>query len=429
MATWQQNINAGGLLAGIGQVNTNAPNVHDIDRATDYIRQNNNLERSGANNIGLTALMGANSVVDILNQHQQAERQKQFQQEYANTYASGDKTAMRNLAVKYPEQFKAVQSGLGFIDDDHRQTAGTLAAGARIASQSPEGMQQWLTQNAGELQRIGVDPSQVAGMYQQNPQGFGELMDHLGMAALNPKEYYDTQDKIAGRGIQAGQLSETARSNQTKEYLQQRGQDMSNNNASLDRDIRRAELQDKALDRQISRETNVEKLNELKLKQQQLKQNIADARQSKVDKANQAYTSINSALKTLDQLEQSPGLSKSVGYKSMLPTIGGTDAANFEAQLDTFKAQTFLPMVQSLRGMGALSDAEGKKLTDAVGALNLKMSQSAFKKSITSIREDLQNKLKVAERSYGVPIGNQSNNANSQVGSFTTKSGIGYTVE
>ena len=30
----------------------------------------------------------------------------------------------------------------------------------------------------------GVDPNSVAPMYQQNPSGFGEFVDHLGMAAL-----------------------------------------------------------------------------------------------------------------------------------------------------------------------------------------------------------------------------------------------------
>lgn len=53
MATWQQGINSGGFLAGIGGQNSNAPKASDVSEALAYIRQNNEMERSGRNNIGL----------------------------------------------------------------------------------------------------------------------------------------------------------------------------------------------------------------------------------------------------------------------------------------------------------------------------------------------------------------------------------------
>lgn len=56
-------------------------------------------------------------------------------------------------------------------------------------------------------------------------------------------------------------------------------------------------------------------------------------------------------------------------------------------------------MVQSLKGMGALSDAEGKKLSDAVGALSPKMSEKAFRDSIGKIRNQLESKLSTVKNS------------------------------
>ncbi|HII2802196.1 TPA: phage DNA ejection protein, partial [Escherichia coli] len=88
---------------------------------------------------------------------------------------------------------------------------GTLAAGARLASSSPEAMQSWLQNNAKELTRVGVDPNNVAQMYQQNPSGFGEFVDHLGMAALGPIDYFNVQDKMAGRQLEKGRLDESIR--------------------------------------------------------------------------------------------------------------------------------------------------------------------------------------------------------------------------
>lgn len=101
--------------------------------------------------------------------------------------------------------------------------------------------------------------------------------------------------------------------------------------------------------------------------------------------------SFDSALDTLDTLSKHPGKKSAVGFGgAQLSMIPGTDAAGFAAQLETFKAQTFLPQVQALKGMGALSDAEGKKLTAAVGALSQSMKQSEFDAQIAKIDRDLK---------------------------------------
>ncbi|EEQ6801502.1 phage DNA ejection protein [Escherichia coli] len=225
MATWQGT--NGGLLAGIGGVNSNAPSVNDIGNTLQLIRQNNDIERSGANNVGLTALQGLSGIAGVFQQEKQAQRQKEFQQAYANAYASGDRGALRQLATQYPDQIESVRKGMGFIDEDQRNSIGILAAGARLAASSPEAMQSWLQNNAKELTRVGVDPNNVAQMYQQNPSGFGEFVDHLGMAALGPIDYFNVQDKMAGREIDRGRLAETIRSNQASEALQARGQNLS----------------------------------------------------------------------------------------------------------------------------------------------------------------------------------------------------------
>lgn len=224
MATWQGN--NGGLLAGIGGVNSNAPGVNDANTALSLIRQNNDLERSGANNIGLQALQGLSGLADVYQKNQQAQRQQEFQQLYANAYASGDRSALRQLATQYPDQIDAVRKGMGFIDEDQQKAVGNLAAGARLASTSPEAMGAWLQNNAGELQRVGLNPADVAQTYQQNPQQFGEFVDHLGMAALGPVDYFNAQDKIVGQALNRDKLNETIRSNQAGESLTARGQNI-----------------------------------------------------------------------------------------------------------------------------------------------------------------------------------------------------------
>lgn len=407
MATWNQGISSGGFLAGIGSQNANAPQASDANTALAYIRQNNEDNRSGRNNVGLQALQGIGSVMDIYKQQEQAKRQQDFQSAYGQAYASGDRNAMRQLASQFPDQVEAVRNGMKFVDDDQRATVGNLAASARLAASSPETMGAWLQNNAADLQRVGLSPQDVAQTYQQNPQQFGEFVDHLGMAALGPVDYFNAQDKIVGQAINRDKLNETIRSNQAGEALQQRGQDItvrgqniSAQNAALSREIQRAELQDKVLDRQIARETNQIKLDELKQKQADVRQKAEIAKADRQAAAQGAVDTFSTALDSLGEIEKSPGLSKAVGVRSAFPTVPGSDAANFEARLDTFKAQTFLPMVASLKGMGALSDAEGKKLSDAVGALSPKMSEDAFRSSIGKIRTQLESKLGTVKKQF-----------------------------
>lgn len=225
MATWQQG-NAGSLLASLGGNNVNAPQASDANTALAYIRQNNEDERSGRNNIGLQALQGIGSVMDIYKQQESAQRQQEFQKAYGQAYASGDRNAMRQLAAQYPDQVDAVRNGMKFVDEDQRNTVGNLAAAARLAATSPEAMGAWLQNNAADLQRVGLDPREVAQTYQQNPQQFGEFVDHLGMAALGPADYFNAQDKIVGQALNRDKLNETIRSNQAGESLQRRGQDI-----------------------------------------------------------------------------------------------------------------------------------------------------------------------------------------------------------
>ncbi|EFK0935264.1 acyltransferase [Escherichia coli] len=298
------------MLAGIGGVNSNAPSVNDIGNTLQLIRQNNDIERSGANNVGLTALQGLSGIAGVFQQEKQAQRQKEFQQAYANAYASGDRGALRQLATQYPDQIESVRKGMGFIDEDQRSSIGTLAAGARLASSSPEAMQSWLQNNAKELTRVGVDPNSVAQMYQQNPSGFGEFVDHLGMAALGPEQYFQAQDRIVGREIDRGKLAETIRSNQAGEALQARGQNLSYQSAMTGHNIAAQRL---ALDQQ---EFGF-KMQQAQEKAQQL---ISEAPKLSVNMEKGIETAVNNATASSNSANSMSALAQQ--FRAEKPTTG-----------------------------------------------------------------------------------------------------------
>lgn len=203
---------------------------------------------------------------------------------------------------------------------------------------------------------------------------------------MRTMDYDKVLDNIRGDA----QFAETMRNNKRQNELTAAGQSQQ---------MTIAQMTDKR-----QREANAVSAATANLQQQKLNLELQQAGSQKEG----AVASFNTALTTLDRLVGNgkkpneegyigphPGLSAAVGAgvgKTLLPFVGpipGTDRADFAAQLETLKAQTFLPMVEKLKGMGALSDAEGKKLNAAVGALDANMSERDFKASAEQIRRDL----------------------------------------
>jgi len=113
-----------------------------------------------------------------------------------------------------------------------------------------------------------------------------------------------------------------------------------------------------------------------------------------------------SAQQVLDQAQAlfaHGGRKAGTGVSSWMGSIPGTDAKDFAANLATFKAQTFVPMVSALKGMGALSDAEGKKLTESVGALDPSVNETAFVKNLQAATKTLFQKAKAAGLNVSEP--------------------------
>lgn len=121
-----------------------------------------------------------------------------------------------------------------------------------------------------------------------------------------------------------------------------------------------------------------------------------DEQREKQQSRSGAVASMDTAIGTLNRLTGHPGMSTAVGAKGVSGGLlggwvpSGTDAAGFLAELEAFKSQMFLPMVQQLKGMGALSNAEGSKLTAAVGALDPSMPEAEFRASAARIMGDLE---------------------------------------
>ncbi|HDD0195005.1 TPA: DNA transfer protein [Escherichia coli] len=232
MATWQQGINSGGFLAGIGTQNENAPKASDINATLGLIRENNELARSGANNVGLTALRGLAGVADIYNQEQQQKAISAFNKVHADAWASGDPSGLFKFAQENPAFVAQAQQAFSGLNDQQRNDMGDLAMRANVAlSQGPEAYSKFITDNKDRLNRVGANADWMIQTGIQNPEQLSHMLTTMSLGALGPEKAFAVQDKIAGREIDRGRLAETIRSNQASEALQARGQDISRANA------------------------------------------------------------------------------------------------------------------------------------------------------------------------------------------------------
>ena len=212
MATWQQGINSGGFLAGIGTQNENAPKASDINATLGLIRENNELASSGANNVGLTALRGLAGVADIYNQEQQQKAISAFNKVHADAWASGDPSGLFKFAQENPAFVAQAQQAFSGLNDQQRNDMGDLAMRANVAlSQGPEAYSKFITDNKDRLNRVGANADWMIQTGIQNPEQLSHMLTTMSLGALGPEKAFAVQDKMVGRQLEKGRLDESIR--------------------------------------------------------------------------------------------------------------------------------------------------------------------------------------------------------------------------
>ncbi|EDC4860409.1 acyltransferase [Salmonella enterica] len=255
-------------------------------------------------NVGVQLAQGIGSVG-------QAMRLSDFQKAFGQAYAAGDRDALRQLAATNPDQIETIRQGMGFVDADRNQAMGDMSARLNIAAaQGPEAVMRELATHQNTLQQIGVSPEQAWQTYQQSPEGFTQLTDLIGMHAVGPEKYFDIQDKLTGRDIDRGKLAETIRSNQAGEALQARGQNLSYQSAMTGHNIAAQRL---ALDQQ---EFGF-KMQQAQEKAQQL---ISEAPKLSVNMEKGIETAVNNATASSNSANSMSALAQQ--FRAEKPTTG-----------------------------------------------------------------------------------------------------------
>lgn len=402
MATWQQAGNSGGLLAGIGGMNANAPQASDINTTLGLIRDNNDIARSGANNVALTGLRGLAGVADIYNQQQQQEAQNAFNQAHADAWKTGDVSSLRDFAAANPAFVTQAQQAVAGLNEQQKSDMTNQAAGLRLAlSQGPETYGQYLQKNAGDLSRIGANPNVLAQMGMQNPQGAAQLFDTLGLAAQGDK-YFD----IVGNNAKLQQTGQIAQANlnlgqqrlQQQAAYQQGQLDQGQQQLNLTAQKNQADNANKRLELSLKAGENSAKSLATQQASVQKMQDYVGAHQSNANSVASMYDTVNQVKSIPPEVfDRIFGFGGTVNSR-----IPGTESADAWTKIEQMQGQARLMGVIGMKGTGPVSDSEGQAAARAFLAINQNMSPKAARSAIDNWQRVLQRQTSYLQKQQPV---------------------------
>jgi hypothetical protein len=115
-----------------------------------------------------------------------------------------------------------------------------------------------------------------------------------------------------------------------------------------------------------------------------------------------AETTTTRALNMLKQLNEHPGLGDGVGFiVGRLPALT-PKAADFRERVEQVDAMVFGDAVEVMRGLGALTEKEGPKVTAARARLKTAKSEEDFRTALKDIREVFETGIENMRQKAGV---------------------------
>ena len=145
---------------------------------------------------------------------------------------------------------------------------------------------------------------------------------------------------------------------------------------------------------------------ELQLKVDDARAKLNDKIREKVATAEAGASSIDNMLNTIERIKKNPNLNDVVGaIEGRLPALTSDASADAIALIDTLGSQAFLAQIPNIKGMGALSNAEGEKLQSALTNLSRKQSEEQFRANLDEASRLLNKGRENLSRATGVPLG------------------------
>jgi hypothetical protein len=353
-------------------------------------------------------------------------KQEQYAADMQNYLSAPSASNASAMIAKYPEFQKSLSASFDIYDKGQKDEifkSGTQAYSA-IQNGKPEVAKKILDDRIAAFENSGQDTKDLLDLRRQldsDPKAVASGLA-LTMSALKPDDWGKISTELRETAKAPAELSlaesKAAKAATDAKFAESSAvQDLAKGGWEIqklanDINISKLNSQIAAMNAATSRQANDIKSQGNNLKQQELQLKL----QEKIDKRDAAInekvstvqsgrSTIDNFLNTADKVVNTPaGVVRSATgtISSRLPTVD-QDVADFEETLKTLGSQAFLSQVPSMKGLGALTEAEGKKLESSLANLSLRQSPE---KLIENVKEAQRLMLKaratLSDR-YGVP--------------------------
>lgn len=311
-------------------------------------------------------------------------------------YKTGNQESLINATMKSPQLAQQVLTAAGIDNKQKQERAAQDVAELWQLSDNPDAFKQRGLQRIESIMQSGGNPSDTIALlqtYDKDPQQAKQLLRSIG-AGLEATGYKT--------GIFSGQAEPMS-------AFQQASTDLRKQELEFNKQQKQLDLQLKVLESQMKKEDNDLKRQDLQLKIEDQKQKIADAVKQRETASRerdaelkQANFSMDNMLNTIERIKKSPKLDSVVGsLQGRVDAYLDDESAAAIRLIEGLGSQAFMAMVPSLKGMGALSNAEGDKLAASLQNLSRVTSESAFKENLNEVERLVKKSRSFMAEKYG----------------------------
>lgn len=190
-----------------------------------------------------------------------------------------------------------------------------------------------------------------------------------------------------------------------KAQLEQQEFGLKKTKEEFDQWAKRQDLDIARLNAQISRESNDIKRQELIANRDAKMQERQQASAERQSDFESKISDIDSALMTITDIKTDGNLGGWFGATGttgvVTRNIPGTGAYDVAQKIKTLQSQSFLSSVEKMKGLGQLTEAEGQRLVNSVGALEPGMSEKAFRSEMAKVENTLKIARSRMQKKYG----------------------------
>ncbi len=315
---------------------------------------------------------------DVLNEDQKKNKLSNFTQVYAALQTGHPEIAQKLL----DQQTEAMKNSGNDADAQHTDVMSKLIGINPTAAKT----------------NVGLMLSSITGV-DKFAETFGKLGAEQRAGEQAPAELAEKEAKATKAGVDAKYAEQTALLD-----LEKKGWDITN--IKEDIGIKKEANRIAAMNAAANREGNALKREELGLKVQEARNSLDEKIRGKVAEAESAATNIDNSLNTIERIKTNKSLDSVLGsVQGRLPAVLSDEANDAIALIDTLGSQSFLSQVAQMKGQGALSDAEGKKLQAALTNLSRNQSETQFRANLDEASRLLKKGRETLSKRTGVPLG------------------------